>query len=233
MICKKLEHLKVDIGANRRIKKTILIFLGIIVVFLISPVIFTIKTGYNIKFGNRNEYDFLLNEKYRINKDTLAVTEYRKSDCYTHFKIKNFYFGIQEIYALERIKLSSIKFNENLNLNNINFYPAQIINEKIMIVPSVRSYWNITFDSILNVNFNGSTHIDSIKLSNNYICYHAHIDKMLFSNENNDEMMYFDFNGKSKNTLLLFLMKGNRFFIITVNSNKDFGIEVLEDIFDI
>ena len=55
---------------------------------------------------------------------------------------------------------------------------------------------------------------------------------MLFSNGENKEMMFFDFSEKSPNTLLLFLRKGNRFFIIMVNSSEDFGMEVL-DIFDL
>jgi hypothetical protein len=214
------------------LKKLIIIVFGLFVTYIIGSSVFTVVTGYSVHFGNSDEYKFLFKEKYRNSFDTISVKDYRKSDYYSKFRLGNYYFGIHEIYDLEDIKLSSIKFHEYVNLVNVDFYPAQILNRKIRTRPSIRTYWRQTFDNVLNVSFNGRTQIDSIAMGENYICYHAHIDKMLFSNGKNEKMMLFDFSEKSKNTLLLFLRKGNRFFIIMVNSSEDFGMEVL-DIFDL
>ena len=217
---------------DKRLKKVILVFAGLFAAYMIIPFIFTFVTGYSVAFGNSDKYKFLFKEKYRNNLDTISVKDYRKSDYYASCRLKNYYFGIQEIYDLKDIKLSSIRFHEYVNLVNADFYPAQILNEKASYVPTIRTYWRQSFDSVLNVSFNGRTQIDSIALGKNYICYHAHIDKMLFSNGENKEMIFYDFSDKSPNTLLLFLKKRNRFFIIMVNSSKVFGMEVL-DIFDL
>ena len=217
---------------NKRLKKIILILVGLFVAYIIGSSIFTVITGYSVDFGNSNEYKFLFKEKYRNALDTISVKDYRKSDYYASCRLNNYYFGIQEICDLEDIKLSSIRFQKNANLSNIEFYPAQILNRKVNFVPTIRTYWRQSFDSVLNVSFNRHTQVDSIARGENFICYHAHIDKMLFSNGENKEMMFYDFSGKSPNTLLLFLRKQNRFFIIMVNSSKDFGMEVL-DIFDL
>jgi len=217
---------------DKRVKRVILVLAGLFVAYTIIPFIFTVVTGYSVDFGNSDEYKFLFKEKYRNSFDTISVKDYRKSDYYASCRLKNYYFGIQEITDLEDIKISSIKFHEYVNLSNIDIYPAQEINRKIRQVATIRTYWNQSFNSVLNVSFNEKTKIDSIVRGENYICYHAHIDKMLFSNGENKEMMFFDFSEKSPNTLLLFLRKGNRFFIIMVNSSEDFGMEVL-DIFDL
>jgi hypothetical protein len=214
------------------LKKLIIIVFGLFVTYIIGSSVFTVVTGYSVHFGNSDEYKFLFKEKYRNSFDTISVKDYRKSDYYASCRLKNYYFGIQEIFDIEKIKLSSIKFHEYVNLNNIDFYPAQILNQSVNVIPTIRTYWNQTYDSVLNVSFNGRTKIDSIVKGENYICYLAHLDKMLFSNGKNEKMMLFDFSEKSKNTLLLFLRKGNRFFIIMVNSSEDFGMEVL-DIFDL
>lgn len=217
---------------NFNLRNIILIVVGLIVAYIIGSSIFTVKTGYSVEFGSSDEYKFLFKEKYRNKLDTIAVKDYRKSDYYTKFKLDDYYFGVQEIYDLEDIELSSIKFHKYVNLIKISFYPAQELNRKIRTRSTIRAYWNQSWDSVLNVSFNGKTEIDSIIKGENYICYHARIDKMLFSNGENKEMMFYDFSDKSPNTLLLFLRKGNRFFIIMVNSSEDFGIEML-DIFNL
>jgi len=217
---------------DKRVKRVMLALVMLFVAYMIIPFVFTVVTGYSVDFGSSDEYKFLFKEKYRNSFDAISVKDYRKSDYYASCRLKNYYFGVHEIHDLEDIKLSSIKFNEYANLNNINFSPAQILNIKVNIVPTIRTYWRQSFDSVLNVSFNGRTQIDSIARGENFICYHAHIDKMLFSNGEYKDMMFFDFSEKSKNTLLLFLRKGNRFFIIMVNSSEDFGMEAL-DIFDL
>jgi len=217
---------------DKRVKRVILVLAGLFVAYMIIPFIFTVVTGYSVHFGNSDEYKFLFKEKYRNSFDTISVKDYRKSDYYSKFRLRNYYFGIHEIYDLKDLKLSSIKLHEYVNLTDADFYPAQILNRKIRTRPTIRTYWNQSFDSVLNVSFSGRTKIDSIARGENYICYHAHIDKMLFSNGEYKDMMFFDFSEKSKNTLLLFLRKGNRFFIIMVNSSEDFGMEAL-DIFDL
>ncbi len=218
---------------DKRSKRVMLVLTGLFAAFLIIPFIFTIITGYSVNFDNYKDNLWLFKPEIQKEIDTIYyVEDYRESDSYSTYNLGNATIGIHEIYDLESIKLSSIKFNEYANLNNINFYPAQILNKKVNIVPTIRTYWNQSFDSVLNVNFNVKTQIDSIVRGENYICYHAHIDKMLFSNGDDKEMMFFDFSNKSKNTLLIFLRKRNRFFIIMVNSSEDFGMEML-DIFDL
>jgi hypothetical protein len=217
---------------DKRVKRVILVLIGLFLTYIFSLIVFSVKTGYSIDFGNSDEYKFLFKEKYRASIDTISVKDYRKSDYYSKFRLGNYYFGIHEIYDLEDIKLSSIRFYKYVNLSDIDFYPAQILNDNFRIRPTIKTYWRQSFDSVLNVSFNGRTRIDSIVREENYICYHAQIDKMMFSNDDNKERMLFDFTEKNKNTLLLFLWKGNRFFIIMVNSSEDFGMEVL-DILDI
>lgn len=218
---------------NKKLKLILLVLAGLFVTYFIGSAILTVVTGYNVEFGNSDPYKFLFKEKYRDALDTNSVKDYRKSDYYASCRLNNYYFGVQEIHDLEDISLSSIKFHKHTNLNNTDFYPAQIINRQVNYVPTIRTYWRQSFkDDILNVSFNKKTRIDSILRGESYICYHAHIDKMLFRNGKNKEMMFYDFSEKSSNTLLLFLRKQNRFFIIMVNSSEDFGIEVL-DIFDL
>lgn len=218
---------------NIRLKKAILILIGLLVTYTIGSFIFSVKTGYNVSFDNYKEKMWLFKPMTKKDVDTIYyVKDYRKSDSYSKYNLGEATIGIHEIYDLESIKLSSVKFHEYANLSNIDFYPAHILNEKVNVIPTIRTYWNQSFDSVLNVSFNGKTQIDSIAGGENYICYHAHIDKMLFSNDDNKEMMFFDFSEKSPNTLLLFLRKGNRFFIIMVNSSEDFGMEML-NVFDL
>jgi len=217
---------------NITFKRIIIMLIGLFVAYTLGSIVFTIKTGYSVDFGNSDEYKFLFKKEYREVIDTIAVKDYRKSDYYTKFRLGRYYIGVHEIYDLRDVGLLSVEFHEYMNLNNIDFYPAQEINKEIRTRPTIRSYWNQSWDSVLNVSFNGRTQIDSIVKGENYICYHAHIDKMLFSNGDDKEMMFFDFSNKSKNTLLIFLRKRNRFFIIMVNSSEDFGMEML-DIFDL
>lgn len=217
---------------NKRLKKITLILVGLFVAYIIGSSIFTVVTGYSVEFGNSDEYKFLFKEKYHNALDTISVKDYRKSDYYTKFRMDNYYLGVHEIHDLKDICLSSIRFHKKATLNKIDFYPAQILNRKITTRPIIRTYWRQSFDSVLNVGFNKHTQIDSVARGKNYICYHAHIDKMLFSNGKNKEMLFYDFSGKSPNTLLLFLRKQNRFFIIMVNSSEEFGMEVL-NIFDL
>jgi len=218
---------------DKRVKRVILVLAGLFVAYTIIPFIFTVVTGYSVDFDNYKDNLWLFEPENRKEIDTIIfVKDYRKSDSYTTYNIGEATIGIHEIYDLENIKLSSIKFHEYANLNNIDFYPAQILNQSVNVIPTIRTYWRQTFDSVLNVSFNQRSQIDSIIRGENYICYYAHIDKMLFSNTKNKEMIFFDFTEKSKNTLLLFLRKGNRFFIIMVNSSEDFGMEML-DIFDL
>jgi len=218
---------------DKRLKRTVLILIGIFITYMLGSFIFSVKTGYNVDFDNFKDKLWLFNPKLQKEVDTfLYVEDYRKSDSYTTYNLGGATIGIHEIYDLERIKLSSIKFNKITRLNNTDFYPAQILNRSVNVIPTIRTYWNQSFDNNLSVSFNGKTQIDSIVRGENYICYHAHIDKMLFRNGENKEMMFFDFSEKSRNTLLLFLKKRNRFFIIMVNSSKDFGMEVL-NIFDL
>ncbi|MCF8331396.1 MAG: hypothetical protein K9H84_03005, partial [Bacteroidales bacterium] len=182
---------------NKRLKKITLILVGLFVAYIIGSSIFTVVTGYSVEFGNSDEYQFLFKEKYHNALDTISVKDYRKSDYYASCRLNNYYIGIQKIDNLKDIKLSSIRFQKNANLSNIEFYPAQILNRKVNFVPTIRSYWRQSFDSVLNVSFNKHTQVDSVARGKNYISYHAHIDKMLFSNGKNKEMLFYDFSGKS------------------------------------
>jgi len=214
-------------------KNIVLIIVGIFITYTFASIVFTINTGYSVEFGNYEKYKWLFKDKYQKQIDTIFyVEDYRKSDSYSKYNIEQYIIGIHEISDFRQMTLSYIDFEYNLNLEDVNFYPAQILNENSNYRPTIRAYWKLPFNNSLNVSFNERTQIDSIIKGDNFICYHAKIDKMLFSNEENKQLMFFDFSKKSKNTILIFLKKRNRFFVIMVNSREDFGMEAL-DVFDI
>lgn len=217
---------------NLRFRKLIIIFLALIATYIIGLIVFTMKTGYSIDFESSDEFKFLFKEEYREKLDTIAVKEYRKTDCITFCKMDGNYFRIVEIYDLSDIKLSLINLQKSAQLDNVDFYPAQEIDKKLLTNPTIRSYWNQTWDSVLNVSISSSSIIDTVIRENNYLCIHANFDKILLSNSKNEEMILYNFSGKSPNALILFFKKGNRFFIISANSDNEFGIELL-DIFDL
>jgi hypothetical protein len=117
-------------------------------------------------------------------------------------------------------------------LENLSIYPSQVLNPESEVVPSIQTFWRLKFNGFLNVNFSETCELKSIERKDNYICYHGNMDKISLSNNKNKHLVYLNFTQKSKNVLLLFLNKRNKFLIITVNSKEDFGMEALE-IFDI
>lgn len=213
-------------------KKKVSILIISIISFVIGTFIIIFKTGYKVDFNNYDEYLWLFNSEVKNELDTfLFVKDYRKSDAYIKYNLGKATIGIHEIYDLESFDLSAIHSHYNVDLNDIELYPAQVLNKNVNVIPTITAKWKPSFDNTLNITFCKQTKIDTIFSADNYICFHARIHKLLISNNKNEELFYYDFSNKSKNTLLVFFWEGKNLYIIMVNSSEDFGLEMI-NIFD-
>jgi hypothetical protein len=216
------------INSNKLIKYAIIFFIA----YHVIAAIFTIVTGYSINFnGDINFCKSFFKERYQDELDTLSVVLKRKSDFIANCHNKNYtyVYRIQEIHDLNHIDLTSIQFKYNVDLDHIKFYPAQGVDDDKDYTPTIISYWNQTYGDTLRVSFGRETKLDTLIRDKKKIIIYGHIDKMLFSDDDYDERMLYDYKDIDK-TMVLFIKREKKLYIIIINAfpPHKLGMEALD-----
>ena len=90
----------------------------------------------------------------------------------------------------------------------------------------------MTFNGHMEINLNEDCRILESFKKENYFGFIGDVSKMTFSNEKGKHLMQIDYRGFNQRTLFVIWRRNCKNYIIMVNSNKDFGIEVL-NLFDL
>ena len=202
------------------------------IVYYVIVVIFTIVTGYSINFdGDIYFCKSFFKEEYQDELDPLSVVDKRESDYIASCFDKNYTYSysIQEIKDLNHINLPSIQFKYNVDLEHIKFYPAQGVYSKNDHKPTIMSYWNQSYKDTLRISFGRKTKLDTLIRDKKRIIIYGHIDKMLFSNDDYDERMLYDYKNIEK-AMILFIKKERKLYIITITTfpPHKLGMEALD-----
>lgn len=196
---------------------------SLIISFFIYFIINTYRYHYKIDLDNFKPYYSFFKDSIKKDIDTTVfVGCIRKNDALYHYIYKKDYFiDIWEFKELGFLDLNKITIYQNVNLNNIKFQSAEILNKGR--IPEIIVRFGPFFKNKININTNENSKIENMVKNNNYKGFYGIINKMSFSNENGKHLVLIDYKDTLEYCLVLLLKKRNSFFIINISSNQPFN----------
>jgi len=218
---------------NKKIKLILSGIFALVLAYYGYKITIALIYKHSVEFHNYKKYLWLFNNSIKSEIDTIfCVSHTREDDIYYKYNYKDFFISIWEIKDLDFVELKKINFSKNINLDNIEFSSGEILNKNLGTLPAITVQFKLPFNNFLNVNLNERTKIIKEIDSANYRGFFGNINKMSFTNKEFDNLILFDYGENMQQTLLLFYKKNYKFYLILVNSDKEFDESVI-NIFDL
>ncbi|MEE4196272.1 MAG: hypothetical protein V2I54_01395 [Bacteroidales bacterium] len=187
-----------------------------------------LKYKHSVDWTTHKNYVWLFKESERHKVDTnFAISCVRDKDVYNHYAFNNFEYKviIWEFKDLANIKLDNIFFEENqiIDLSEIKSGETFHKHSDLEITVKYGFYLN---DSIL-INLDRFSHIEKYISSENYIGFYGNVNQMSFCNETGESQIIFNYIECKSPTLLLNYKGNDSFYLIVINSDKEFDESII------
>ena len=136
----------------------------------------------------------------------------------------HYYIEVWKIPALKDIKLSSVKFNENISLSGVRLYPSEILGEGLETEVKFGPF----FKHNISVDVDDYSKIAGTFEGQNYKGLYGNIEKIAFENDAGQILATHTYDNKPMPTMLIVYKGRGSFYVIIVNSDDQFGADVLK-----
>jgi hypothetical protein len=217
-----------------RKKITILVLIILFVIICYVGYAIAMFRIYSHRNGITN-YKLLLEvfkekEKCRIDSSILKFKgSVGKDDViFNYIYSKDYYILIWKFLNNRGQNLDNIKINEGIDLNNINFYYGEIINKNLYYLPELNIKLGFSLKNTINININKNSAILRTFQYENYKGFYGIINEISFNDEKNKPQALLSYRSGHEPTILLFYTTPNNFYIIVINSKKQFDESILK-----
>lgn len=216
-------------------KKTTIIIFSIIFCILIYA-------GYSIimfkKQGHQSElYDykkllgvFKETERKYIDSTSLGFDgAIGKNDIlFNYVYKKDYYILIWRFNEMKGANLNNIIINKNINLDNVDFDYSEILNANLNYIPKLTLKLGFSLKNTFNVNIDRESNIIRTFNSINYKGFYGSINRISLSNDTYNHVALFNYKSKHEPTAFLLYKMNENFYIILINSKKQFDENMLK-----
>jgi hypothetical protein len=216
------------------------VIVGYIIYFIGDFMIY----GHSTEREKWNEYICLFDDSVIQNVDTfLAVSDVTRNDVLTMFryisndsgkkgrekfnynpKDTSYNVVFWEFKKLSHVKVNEVDIRSNQNLENLKLSGGEILNSK----SEQRISINFGFEYVrMIVNVDNHSKVNKYIKGKNYKGFIGSINRMSFSNENNEHEIFIDYVPFQKQVLFLIYNSNDRFYIIIIDSDKYFDESIM------
>lgn len=225
-------------------KKTIKIFLLILLLYLGYRITHYIIFGHTTDWNSKQRFTYFFKKKTFLHMDTVytatARGRYDAVESYHYYPnvdieqgtdplllVNDVYirFSIWKFDKFEDIQISDIKFRTNQNLKDIKLNSGEVIDsesDKRKNVAYGYKYKTIT------VNTDEGSKIRDYFSSKKYKGFIGSFNRISLSNENGEHDIFYDFIPYKKNVLFMIFKDDRGFFLIVIDSELSIDRSVLE-----
>ena len=214
----------------KKIKFIVIGVFTLIVGYYLFGLTYAICYKHKTVFNNYKQYLWLFNDSIQNKIDTaFCIGSVRGSDSYYSylFKDKQYCISIWEINDLSLLQLNTVRFVQNINIDNLDFNKGERFNLDVLPFPKITVQFKLPFQNHLTVNINERSVIEKPIESTNYRGFFGKINKMSFSSNEGEHLILFDYGNTEQSTLFLMYKKNNRSYVILINSEKKFDESVI------
>jgi len=216
-------------------KKKTIIILSIVLSILIY-------VGYSISIfkiqGHKSElYDYkklicVFKEAERRYIDTTSLGfdgAIGKNDIlYNYVYKKDYYIMVWKLNEMKGVNANNIIINNGVNLDNVDFYYSEGLNENQYYVPNLKMKLGFSLKNTFNINIDRESNIIRTFNSTNYKGFYGSINKITLSNEKNKHVVLLKYKSRHEPTVFLLYKMGEDFYVIVVNSKKQLDDDILK-----
>jgi len=217
------------------IRVVVVVLVGYVIYFISDYMIF----GHSTDLKKWKEYIYLFNDSIIQDVDTiLAYSDVTRNDVYTNFHYipndsgrsveEKFFYNPKdtaynvvfwEFKKLSNVSVNNVVFRTNKNLDHLKLERGEILNSKSDQRVSI--HYGFEYQNI-NINIDNHSKIEKFINGKNYKGFIGSINRMSFSNENEEHEIFIDYLPGQKQVLFLVYKNKNQFFIIIIRSDKQF-----------
>jgi len=204
---------------------TISVFL---ILFYFAYIIYNVnRYRHAIDWHIYKQYTWFLKDSVKNKLDTNFCYSYvNKRDVYNNYDYNHTYnIIIWEFKDFGAFDLSKIKFYQNCTFDNKKIRSGETLNKNSDI--EIKIKFGFISNSIQNVNLDNNSKIINSITSANYLGFYGIINKMSFSNEKEESQILFDYTNGREPSLFLVYKGRNSFYVILINSKKEFDESII------
>jgi hypothetical protein len=222
------------------LKAVAVVIIGYIIYFIGDYMIY----GHSTDWKKWKEYSYLFDDSIIQDVDTFIASSYiTKNDIYTNFHYipndsgrsieEKFLYNPKdtaynvvfwEFKKLSRVNVDDIDIRVNQNLDNLKLERGEILNSKSDQRISI--HFGFEYERMI-VNVDNHSKVNKSIKGKNYKGFIGSINRMSFSNENNEHEIFIDYMPFQKQVLFLIYNSNKRFYVIIIDSDKYFDAGIM------
>jgi len=215
---------------SKKVRNIIFLIVAIPVLYYLHDFIYVMKNGYTTKFITYRQYLPFFKDSTQSNIDTtFSWSEVKKTNtlfqCRYNYKHSSSFVMIWEFKELKGCNLNKIRFNQNVNFDNLKMIPCQTLETDSTPLTTAKLNFHLGYG--LTIDFGGGTKIIQAISSDNYRGFYGDIDKMCFDDENGNPCILFQNGIQYRPTLFLLYENSQGFYLILFNSYKPFDASII------
>ncbi len=229
---------------TKRIKYTLVSIAVILVGYIIYFIGDFAIHGHSTDWKKWKEYSYLFDNSIIQDVDTfLAFSTETKNDIYTNFhyipnssgqtleekflynrKDTAYNVAFWEFKKLSKVHVADVDIRTNQNLDNLKLKRGEILDSK----SDQRKSIHFGFEyAQMSVNVDNKSTIEEYINGKNFKGFLGTVNRLSLSNEKNEHEIYIDYVPTPKKVLFLIYNSNNRFYIIIIDSEKDFNASIM------
>ena len=229
---------------TKKIKYTLVSIAVIVVGYIIYFIGDFAIHGHSTDWKKWKEYSYLFDDSIIQDVDTfLAFSKVSKNDIYTNFHYipnssgktleEKFFYNPKdtaynvvfwEFKKLSQVNIVGVDIRTNQNLDNLKLRGGEILNSK----SDQRLAIHYGFEyAQMSVNVDNKSTIEKYINGKNFKGFLGTVNRLSLSNEKNEHEIYIDYVPTPKKVLFLIYNSNNRFYIIIIDSEKDFNASIM------
>ncbi len=216
----------------------------VIIVYIIYFIGDYMIHGHSTDWKKWKEYSYLFDDSIIQDVDTFIASSYvTKNDIQTTFhyipndsgrtieekflynpKDTAFRVFFWEFKKLSHVKVDEVDIRANQNLDNLKLKRGEILDSKSDQRISI--HFGFEYEKMI-INVDNHSKVNKYINEKNYKGFIGSINRMSFSNENNEHEIFIDYVPFQKQVLFLIYNSNDRFYIIIIDSDKYFDESIM------
>lgn len=200
--------------------------ISLVVCYIVCSAYYSYKYSYRIDMKSYKSHLSFFKDTARRDVDTnFFVSCTRKTDALYHYIYKRYYYvSIWNFEDLKSASISEISINEKVNLGEINFSSAEVLNKNS--TPEVTVGFGSFFKNRMDINIDEYSSVEKKIRTDKYAGFYGKVRRLSLANQERKHLILFDY--KIAVHCLVVVYKGSKgFYFIMIDSKKAFDESII------